>query len=55
LFFKEFSVFKRVVLALVLAALALGLSGCGTIHGFGEDMQWTGEQIEAGAGNFTSK
>ncbi|TVP86893.1 MAG: entericidin A/B family lipoprotein [Thioalkalivibrio sp.] len=39
-----------VVLVLALLALAItGLSGCGTIEGFGRDVQTGGEAIEEAA------
>jgi entericidin A len=44
---------KRTVLAIVVVIVSVCLSGCNTFKGFGSDVQWTGEQIENGAGNFT--
>jgi predicted small secreted protein len=46
--------FKRTILIVSLLAAIFYFSGCNTLHGLGGDVKWTGEQIEAGASNFTS-
>jgi len=44
---------KKIILALILAAVCFVITGCQTMEGLGGDVKWTGEQIEAGASNFT--
>lgn len=39
------------ILSILLVAVTLCFSGCQTLGGFGGDLKWTGEQIEAGAAN----
>jgi predicted small secreted protein len=46
--------FKRTLLILLLVAFVLCFAGCQTLGGFGGDVKWTGEQIEAGAANLSS-
>ncbi len=35
---------KKLLLALLLIALAISITGCQTVHGVGGDIQWTSEQ-----------
>jgi predicted small secreted protein len=44
------SVSQRFILALVVASLGLGLAGCGTMRGIGEDVQGAGRAIKRAAG-----
>jgi predicted small secreted protein len=44
---------RRIILVLAIITATLCFTGCQTMHGLGGDLQWTGEQIEAGASNFT--
>jgi len=37
---------KRVLLIVLLVALAICFAGCQTVEGLGKDMQWTGESIQ---------
>ncbi|MDO8302343.1 MAG: entericidin A/B family lipoprotein [Sedimentisphaerales bacterium] len=37
---------KRIVLIVVLVAMAVCFSGCQMMEGFGKDVQWTGESIQ---------
>ena len=37
---------KRVVLIVVLVAVAVCFAGCQMVEGFGKDVQWTGESIQ---------
>jgi predicted small secreted protein len=39
---------KRLCLALLLGAIAVGFAACRTAHGFGEDMEKAGEEIQKG-------
>lgn len=39
---------RIVVLLFVTALLAIGGMGCNTAHGFGKDMEKTGEKIQDG-------
>lgn len=38
--------FKQIILTLVLAGFATTLFGCNTAHGFGKDVENTGEKIQ---------
>jgi len=39
---------KSIVLVFLLALSAAAFSGCRTAHGFGEDMEKAGEEIQKG-------
>jgi predicted small secreted protein len=45
--------FKLILSIALFIAVALCFTGCQTFGGFGGDLKWTGEQIEAGAANCT--
>ncbi len=38
---------KKLLLALLLIALAISITGCQTVSGVGGDLQWTSEQTAA--------
>jgi entericidin B len=40
---------KKVLVVMLLAALALGLAGCETVKGVGRDMEKAGEAIQKSA------
>jgi predicted small secreted protein len=37
---------KKIIISLLLLAIALCLTGCQTMEGLGKDVQWTGESIQ---------
>jgi len=44
---------KKVIVIVLLVVMAVCFAGCQTMKGLGGDIKWTGEQVEAGASNFT--
>lgn len=37
---------NRILLAILFVVLAMSSLGCQTVHGFGGDVEWTGEAIQ---------
>lgn len=46
---------KKITSIMLLLAFTLGLAGCNTFRGFGQDMQKGGEKIQDAATNAQSK
>ena len=37
---------NKILLAIIFFVLAISSLGCQTVHGFGGDVEWTGEAIQ---------